>query len=147
MGFLVAMCTGTVYASCTAVSEGQQVPALIKRGECFELQGNNQFSDLTVVEGKMFLKAGIRLDISRRVEIRVQKKGEFGVRGLLSMGDGAVLNLAEFGHLNVEGELYIKQDSFIAMSRSSTLDGPGKVRFFPSSTLKMDRDSVVKVGD
>ncbi len=128
-------------AVCTEIAAGQTVPDTIKRGDCYELLGANQFSKITEVYGKLFIKTGSRVDFTGDKTIRVQKGGHLGVRGVMSLKDGASVLVTGYGQLENSNELLFEEHSVLHLERSASFENKGSLRFFPSSRFNLDRDS------
>lgn len=123
--------------SCVALTSKQQVPPVIDKNQCFELQGGNVLTGKTMVKGKLFIKAGRNASLSENSIIEVVDGGNFEVRGQLDVEHFAQISIDHKSFFSNSGTMIMQAGSILNSRGSALIRNVGKILVTTKSFIEL----------
>lgn len=138
LALLCASCSFAHAASCQPLDASTPLPQLITKDQCFELQGGNVINQPTTVLGRLFVKAGRSVNLQAPGAIVVSEKGQFTVRGRLTLESQTQINVQQNSTMNNTGELILQTNTMLKTFDQTKIKNLGQIYLQGDSTLELN---------
>lgn len=129
---------------CVELPAGSPLPQQIRPRQCFELQGGNVISQDTVVQGRLFIKAGRKAQLTQGRSITARNGGFIELRGELDMDPGSALNIDHGSSFNCSGLLHMAQGSWLNTRGNTTFKNIGRIILEPKAQLTFSDETEMR---
>ena len=129
---------------CIELPAGSPLPEQIRPRQCFELQGGNFIAQDTVVQGRLFIKAGRKAQLTQGRSITARNGGLIELRGELDMEPGSALNIDHGSSFNCSGLLHMAQGSWLNTRGNTTFKNIGRIILEPKAQLTFSDETEMR---
>lgn len=127
--------------NCVIMKDLTQKISKVDKGECIELQGQNNINDNLIIEGLLILKTNRDLTLDRKT-ISIEEDGEFVIKGNLLL-DGVTMHVKPNSKLTNKGQITLKNISKISLYKNADFINQGKFIVQEKSLLSAHENSSI----
>ncbi len=137
----IAFSLSSYAVNCVIMEDLTQKISKVEKGECFELQGQNNISDNITIEGLLILKTNRDLSLDKNT-ILIENGGEFLIKGNLLL-DGVTIHVKPNSTLTNKGQMTLKNISKISLYKDADFKNQGKFIVQEKSLLSARENSYI----